>query len=196
MLNPASRFYAEFKAHMTVRYEDTYFGHDALVMEVNSRGMGERVAAFNRNAEALADMLYAQSATAGIENAVVQEVFYPKYQSRKNYDRCLNTDAAEAGITEIGHGYLLAVAFISLDAAKAFYSALKCYKGVTLGTVYTLATAFSAVAFPPEKMEWVQEHKVEEALVCYSCFELTILYELDIFHRSVSVLVWKTLRTS
>src|SRR6267154_482652 len=65
MLNPASRFYAEFKAHMTTTYEDTYFGHDALVMEVNSRGMGERVAALNRNAEALADMLYPESAAAG-----------------------------------------------------------------------------------------------------------------------------------
>src|SRR6267154_113176 len=77
MLNPASRFYAEFKAHMTTTYEDTYFGHDALVMEVNSRGMGERVAALNRNAEALADMLYAQSAVAGAENAVIQQVHYP-----------------------------------------------------------------------------------------------------------------------
>src|SRR6267154_659960 len=125
-------------------------------MEVNSRGMGERVAALNRNAEALADMLYAQSAVAGAENAVVQEVFYPKYQSRENYDRCLNTDAAEAGITAIGYGSLLSASFISLDAAKAFYSALKCYKGVTLGTVFTLATAFAAIAFPPEQMDWAK----------------------------------------
>jgi len=170
MLNPTSRFYTEFKAHMTAIYEDTYFDHDALVMEINSRGMGERVAAINPNAEALADMLYAQSAVAGAENAVVQEVYYPKYQSRENYDRCLNTEAAEAGITAIGHGYLLSVSFTSLDAAKAFYSALKCYKGITVGTVYTLATPFNVIAFPPEKMAWAKNHQVEESLVCYCCF--------------------------
>ena len=53
-------------------------------MEINSREIEERVAVTNRNAEALADMLYAQSVVAGAkENAIAQEVFYPKYQSRE-----------------------------------------------------------------------------------------------------------------
>ncbi|KAF8150620.1 pyridoxal phosphate-dependent transferase [Crassisporium funariophilum] len=168
MLNPTSRFYAEFKAHMVATYEDTYFGNDALVMEANSRGIEKRVSAINHNAEALADMLYLQSSVAGAKDPVIQEVFYPKYQSRENYDRCLNVAAAGAGIVDIGYSCLLSVSFTSLGAAQVFYSALRCYKGPTLGTVFTIATPFTAIAFPPEKMEWVKEHNLEEALVRFS----------------------------
>lgn len=121
MLNPASPFYAEFKERLVATYEDSYFGIDALVMEINSREIEERVAVTNRNAEALADMLYAQSVVAGAkENAIVQEVFYPKYQSRENYDRCLNTVTIEAGFPDVGYGGLVSVTFTSLRAARVF----------------------------------------------------------------------------
>ena len=167
MLNPASSFYTEFKAHMDATYEDTYFSHDALVMEINSREIEERTAALNRNAEALADMLYMKSVVAGTKNTVVQEVLYPKYQSRQNYDRCRNTAAAEAGIADIGYGSLMTVTFTSLGAAKVFYDSLQCYKGPTLGTVVTLATAFVALSFQGEgRMQWARDHGLEEASVC------------------------------
>ena len=168
MLNSASPFYTEFKSHMVATYEDTYFGHDALVMEVNSRELGERVAITNRNAEALSDMLYAQSAVAGAKNTIVQEVFYPKYQWRANYDRCLNTAAAEAGITKIGYGCLLSVTFTSVGAAKVFFDSLHCYKGPTLGTVVTLATPFTAIAFLSEHGKRVKYFQnFDDSLVCY-----------------------------
>jgi cystathionine gamma-synthase len=77
MLNPTSPFYAEFKKHLDATYEDNYFDNDALVMEVNSRGIEERVASTNCNAEALADRLYVQSAAvSGAKNIIVKEVFY------------------------------------------------------------------------------------------------------------------------
>jgi cystathionine gamma-synthase len=65
MLNPSSRFYRDWKQHVEATYEDIYFDNDALVMEVNSRAMEERVAVMNRNAEALSDMLYARSTASG-----------------------------------------------------------------------------------------------------------------------------------
>jgi cystathionine gamma-synthase len=166
MLNPASPFYAEFKEHLIATYEDNYFGNDALVMEVNSREIEERIAVTNRNAEALADMLYAQSVVSGAKNTIVQEVFYPKYQSRENYDLCRNTAAApKAGITDVlGYGGLLSVTFTSLGAAKVFYDSLQCYKGPTIGTVVTLATPFVALSFQG-RMQWAKDHNLEEALV-------------------------------
>jgi cystathionine gamma-synthase len=168
MLNPASPFYAEFKEHLVATYEDTYFGNDALVMEINSRGIEERIAVTNRNTEALADMLYAQSVISGAKNTIVQEVFYPKYQSRENYDRCRNRAAAEAGFTGIGYSSLLSVTFTSLGAAKVFYDSLQCYKGPTVGTVVTIATPFVALSFQGEgRMQWAKDHNLEEALVCY-----------------------------
>jgi cystathionine gamma-synthase len=57
MLNPASQFYGQFKAHMEATYEDSLFDSDALVLEMNSREFVSRTATTNRNAEALADML-------------------------------------------------------------------------------------------------------------------------------------------
>ena len=166
MLNPASPFYTEFKTYMVATYEDTYFGHDALVMELNSRGIEERIAATNRNAEALADMLYAQSAVSGAKNTIVKEVFYPKYQSRDNYDRCRNTAAVEAGFTDIGYGGLVSVSFTSPEVAKMFFNCLQCYKAITVGTVITLAIPIVALSFQRERrMQWARDHGLEENLV-------------------------------
>ena len=192
MLNPASPFYAEFKSYMVATYEDTYFGHDALVMEINSREIEERITTTNRNAEELADMLYIQSAVSGAKNTIIQEVFYPKYQSRDNYDRCRNTAAVEAGFTDTGYGSLLSVTFTSLGAAKVFYDSLQCYKGPTVGTVFTLATPFVALSFQGEgRMQWARDHGLEEALVYYSNF--SFLYDVIFFLRFASALAWKTL---
>ena len=166
MLNPASPFYAEFKRHLVATYEDNYFDNDAMVMEINSRGIEERLASTNRNAEALADMLYEKSAVSGVKNTIVKEVFYPKYQSRENYDRCRNITAVKAGLTDIGYGNVLSVSFTSLEAAKVFHDSLQCYKGPNFGCVITLATPFVALAFQDEGcMQWARDNDLEEALV-------------------------------
>jgi cystathionine gamma-synthase len=95
-------------------------------MEINSRGMEERIASTNRNAEALADMLYMQSVVSGAKNTIVKEVLYPKYQSRENFDRCRNIIAVEAGLTDVGYGNVLSVTFTSLEAAEVFHDSLQC----------------------------------------------------------------------
>ena len=194
LFNPASPFYAEFKEHVVATYEDNFFDNDALVMEINSRGVEERIAVTNRNAEALADMLYAQSVVSGAKDTIVQEVFYPKYQSRENYDRCRNTAAAEAGFTDIGYGCLLSVTFTSLGAAKVFYNSLQCYKGPTMGTMVTLATPFVAFSFQG-RMKWAKDHNLDESLVCFwvsSFFSLWYNFDVILSFRFVSRLAWKT----
>ncbi|KAJ7771624.1 pyridoxal phosphate-dependent transferase [Mycena metata] len=168
MLNPTSRFYAQFKARMEATYEDTFFGSDALVLEMNSREYKERVAVTNHNAEQLSDLLYQRSVLGGAKDSVLRVVHYPKYRTRENYDHCRNPLAGKAGLPAFGYGYLLSVTFTSLEAAKVFYSALKCFKGATLGTVFTLATAFTAIAYMPDRMQWAEEHGVEESLVRFT----------------------------
>ncbi|KAJ6534937.1 pyridoxal phosphate-dependent transferase [Mycena capillaripes] len=168
MLNPASRFYEQFKAHMEATYEDSLFDSDAIVLEMNSREFVARTAATNHNAEKLSDMLYSRSIAGGRKNSIIRAVHYPKYRNRENFDACRNPLAAQAGLPQTGYGSLLAVTFTSLDAAKAFLAALQCYKGTTLGCVYTLALAFNALAFPPEKKQWMEDHGVEENLVRFS----------------------------
>ena len=184
MLNPASPFYVRFKEHLVATYEDNYFGHDALVLEMNSRGIEERVATTNRNAEALADMLHADSVVSGAKNTIVKEVFYPKYQSRENFERCRNT-----GFTGIGYGNLLSVSFTSLEAAKVFHDSLRCYKGSSMGTIVTLATPYVTLAFQGEQMQWAKDHGLEEALVFY--LPLCIQFLISLL-RFASPLAWKT----
>jgi cystathionine gamma-synthase len=77
MLNPASRFYTEFKAHMDATYEDSFFDSDALVLEMNSREYVDRIAITNYNAEILSDMLYARSVLGGAQGSIVQAVRKP-----------------------------------------------------------------------------------------------------------------------
>ncbi|KAJ7043117.1 pyridoxal phosphate-dependent transferase [Mycena alexandri] len=166
MLNPTSRFYTQFKARMEATYEDSFFESDALVLEMNSREYKERVAVTNHNAEQLSEMLYPRSVLGGAKGSALQAVHYPKYRTRENYDRCRNPLAGKAGLPAFGYGYLLSVTFTSLEAAKVFYSALTCFKGATLGTAFTLATAFTAIAYLPDRMQWAEEHGVEESLVC------------------------------
>ncbi|KAF8207703.1 pyridoxal phosphate-dependent transferase [Mycena galopus ATCC 62051] len=168
MLNPSSRFYAEFKAYMDATYEDSFFDNDAVVMEMNSREFVERTSVINQNAEKLSDMLYARSVVGGFQGGVIQAVHYPKYRMRENFERCSNLLAVQAGLNAPGYGGLLSVTFTSLPGAKAFYAALQCYKGPTLGTVYTLANPFSAVSFPPDKTQWAEDRGVEKSLVRFS----------------------------
>ncbi|KAE9396415.1 PLP-dependent transferase [Gymnopus androsaceus JB14] len=177
LLNPSSEFYARFKAHLNGNYEDNYFDADALVMEINSRGVEDRLAKINKNTEALADWLFSRSKAGAMNNSVIQEVFYPKYQSHEKYERCIRTVTATEGngsdsnieqVFRPGYGGLLSLSFTSLDAAKTFYESIQCYKGATLGTLVTLLTAFVVAAFPPQKMDWVREHDVAEALVRFS----------------------------
>ncbi|KAJ7184323.1 pyridoxal phosphate-dependent transferase [Mycena filopes] len=140
-----------FKAQMESTYEDTFFESDALVLEMNSREYKERVAVLG-----------------GANDSILQAVHYPKYRTRDSFDRCRNPFAGGGGLPTFGFGYLLSVTFTSLEAAKVFYSSLQCFKGPTLGTAFTLATAFTAVAYMPDRMQWVEEHGVEESLVRFS----------------------------
>ncbi|KAJ7684587.1 pyridoxal phosphate-dependent transferase [Mycena polygramma] len=168
MLNPQSPFYREFKVHMDATYEDSFFDSDALVLEMNSREYVDRVMLTGHNAERLSDMLYARSVLGGSKGSVVQAVHYPKYRTRQNFERCRNPLASKAGLAATGYGCLLSVTFTSLEAAKTFYSALQCYKSATLGTVFTLATAFTAIAYTPDQMQLIEERGVEQSLIRFS----------------------------
>ncbi|KAF7377712.1 PLC-like phosphodiesterase [Mycena sanguinolenta] len=165
MLNPASRFYSQFKAHMNATYEDSLFDSDALVLEMNSREYLDRTAITNLNAEKLADMLYARSVLGGAKGSIVQAVHYPKYRMRENFERCWNPLAMKAGLNSAGYGYMVSVTFTSLEATKTFYSALQCAKSATLGSIFTLVTAFSPLAWPPDLMQQIKDRGVEDSLI-------------------------------
>ncbi len=152
---------------MTSHYEDTYYDEDAICMEQNSRDLQKRIEIIDANAEALCDFLRSHSAaTAGSANTVIKEVYYPKYKTPENYERCRkkvgnhNASSNEGG----GYGGLLSLTFISNAASRAFYEALGCFKGPSLGTNFTLAALYTILAHHDE-LEWAAKCGVEEGLV-------------------------------
>lgn len=162
VLNPAGRHYATLKAHMDAHFEDFYFDEDALYMERNSRDFARRIRAIDDNTEAVCDFLRSRSCASNSPNAVIKDVCYPKWTSRANYDRCRIQNCSDG--TEGGFGGLFALTFTSLAASRAFFDALPCYKGPSLGTNFTLACPYTVIAHYLE-LTWVANYGVEEGLV-------------------------------
>lgn len=147
---------------MDVNFEDFYFDEDALYMERNSRDFARRIRIIDENTEAVCEFLRAHSLAAGVPNAVIKDVCYPKWTSRENYDKCRIT-AREDG-SEGGFGGLFALLFTNLAASRAFFDALPCYKGPSLGTNFTLACPYTVIAHYLE-FDFVAQYGVEEGLV-------------------------------
>ncbi|KAI0693728.1 pyridoxal phosphate-dependent transferase [Cytidiella melzeri] len=153
-LNPAGRHYSKLQAWLKQNYEDVYFDEDAIVMEYNSRDFVKRSNVINGNAEAVCDYLKTIS-------SIVDEVYYPKWQTPENYKACLRKTlpmSADA-VPEPGYGGLFSVLFKSIAAAQGFYDALSCAKGPSLGTNFTLACPYAIIAHYYE-LDWAKDHGV------------------------------------
>lgn len=179
VLNPQGRHYAALKQHLSTNYEDVYFNEDALFMERNSRDFTRRVRVIDTNTEAICDFLRSRSLsgnTTHLEGIAIKEVYYPKFSCPSNYVKCQ--------LPEGGYGGLFSLTFTSLGASRAFFDALSCLKGPSLGTNFTLACPYTILAHYNE-LEWAAEYGVEEGLVRISvgmeekevlmrCFEVAL----------------------
>ncbi|KAF5389633.1 hypothetical protein D9757_004155 [Collybiopsis confluens] len=164
VLNPKGRHYATLKSHMDCNYEDIYFDQDAIFMERNSRDFQRRIKIIDHNTEKICDFLYSRSSVSGASNAVVKDVAYPKYTTPQHYERCRIQAKPECGIEKGGFGGLFSVTFTSEAASHAFFDALPCMKGPSLGTNFTLACPFTILAHFNE-LEWAAQYGVDADLV-------------------------------
>ena len=131
-------------------------------MERNSRDFKQRIRSIDSNAEAICDFLRQRSLAGGASSPAIKEVFYPKYITPENYNHCRIKD--QDGKTVGGYGGLFSLTFTSLKASSAFFDALPCYKGPSLGTNFTLACPYTILAHFTE-LDWAAEFGVEEGLV-------------------------------
>ncbi|EJD47016.1 PLP-dependent transferase [Auricularia subglabra TFB-10046 SS5] len=150
VLNPNGRHYTALLSSLEGSFEDLYWPEDALEMERNSRDFATRVYKINANAEALADFLLSS------DSAALKHVFYPKWETRQLFDALRRPGG--------GFGGLLSITFAADAAAHAFYDALRCHKGPSLGTNFTLACPYTILAHYAER-EWAARYGVEEGLV-------------------------------
>lgn len=164
MLNPQGSHYDVLKAKLNQSFEDVYFDEDAIYMERNSRDFKRRIRVINENAEAACDFLRTRSITGGSPSAVIKEVFYPKYVTRDKYDACRKMEVDPEDGRVGGFGGLFSLTFISMATSKAFFDALQCYKGPSLGTNFTLACPFTILAHFTE-LDWANQYGVTPDLV-------------------------------
>ncbi|KAF9261361.1 PLP-dependent transferase [Marasmius fiardii PR-910] len=173
VVNPNSRLYNSMHTYLEHEFVDDFYSEDAVVMEFNSRDFAERVRTANTNAVAIATFLRSRSIsfqkTLNSSNShctppglAIKDVHFPKWTMRKEYDICRRR--SESCLAEDNFGYLLSITFISTDESEAFYDALQCAKGPTIGTNFTLAIPFVMLAHYNERDE-VAKYGLDETLV-------------------------------
>lgn len=123
---------------MRATYEDTYWPEHAIYMESNSRNFVRRAHKTNQNTEAVCDFFRALPA--------VKDVFYPKWETRANYDVC-RLRAPLVPEWPTGFGRLFSVTFQTLAASRAFFDAQPCAKGPSLSTNFTLACPYTILRY-------------------------------------------------
>ena len=164
VLNPKGRHYVALKAHMAAHYEDSYYDEDAIFMERNSRDFHRRIHAIDANTLAVCEFLRARSLVGSGSSpsssperpVAVKDVFYPRWETPAHYARC----QLDGG----GYGGLFSLTFTSLGASRAFFDALPCMKGPSLGTNFTLACPYTILAHYAE-LDWAAGWGVEAGLV-------------------------------
>lgn len=156
------------RQHFEQTFLDDYYHEDVRVMEENSRDFAERVERTNTNAELVCEYLRTHSlsfagpkssnASLGHQLFVIKDVFYPKWVSRENYDLCRRPNSRN------NFGALFSLTFTTPAASHAFYNALQCAKGPSLGTNFTLSCPYTILAHYNER-EWAAGYGVEEGIV-------------------------------
>lgn len=167
VLNPKGRHYEKLKAYMDSNFEDVYYDEDAIYMERNSRDFWRRIRIIDANAEAVCGFLRSRSAAGGTPLGVIKEVFYPKFITRRHFEHCRvkpRTNDKDGKYMAGGFGGLFSLTFTSDIAAHAFFDALPCCKGPSLGTNFTLASPFTILAHFTE-LDWAAQYGVEAGLV-------------------------------
>lgn len=133
-------------------------------MERNSRDFQRRIKVIDINTEAICDFLYSRSQAAGVPNAVIKDVAYPKYTTPAHYAARRIKANAQTDAEQGGYGGLFSVTFTSSSASHAFFDALPCYKGPSLGTNFTLACPFTILAHYNE-LDWAAQYGVDADLI-------------------------------
>lgn len=176
VLNPQRRHYAVLRDLLKSTYEDIFWHEDVVCLELNSRHFAHRMDVINRNAEAVADWLWCRSeaydAARGetqssiSEKRVIKKVFFPKWETRENYDAYRRRPAGGevAPLYPSGFGSFFTIWFSDEVTAQAFFDNLGCDKGPTWGMNITLACAYVLLAHYDE-LDWAAEWGVPTNVV-------------------------------
>ena len=150
ILRSDSAFREIFREALSREPENALGREDAVVLRRNSLDFDHRLAETNANGERLAALLKAHPAVA--------RVWYPKdSETAAAYEALRRTDG--------GYGGLMSFEMRGGEAAaRRFYDRLRCCKGPSLGTDFTLVCPYVMLAHYDE-LEWAAELGVPSHLL-------------------------------
>lgn len=183
MLSPNSKHYDLLKDTLSAEYEDNYFAEDAVYMERNSRDYRGRIKRINDTTYDICEWLVSrslESSSTPSEGKALKKVYYPRYITPEVYDQARRQPSLGKG----GYGGLFSLTFTSMEASAAFFDALDCAKGPSLGTSFTLACPYVILAHYFE-LDWVQSFGVEPGLVRVSMGEEDVGVVREWFEKAV-----------
>lgn len=128
------------------------YATDSRVLKANAEGFPRRMKVVNRNGEAVASFLN--------EHAAVEQVWYPKFQNRENYDSVRRKTG--------GYGGLVSFTLRNEKRASKVYDALAWNKGPSLGAEFSLACPYTLLAHYDE-LDWAAGCGVSSQLIRLSC---------------------------
>lgn len=112
------------------------------------------------------------------QSIIVDKVFYPKYTCRENFDS-IKVDSETSG-----YGGLFSVVLKDEKSASTFYNHLRCAKGPSLGTNFTLCSPYAILAHFAE-LDWAEQYGVCRFLVRVSVGLETEEELLDMFSKAL-----------
>lgn len=155
-------------------------------MEINSRDFESRVRVINSNTQAVCRYLRSRSTSFAAQTGsrsrpstcVIKEVLYPEWVTRANFDLVRRPGR------EDNFGPLFTLTFESSAASEAFYNALQCAKGPSLGTNFTLSCPYTILAHFWE-LEWAAGYGIDEHIVRVSVGMEDLSLLMKWFERAV-----------
>jgi cystathionine gamma-synthase len=136
-LNPQSEHYARFRAFLVEHAGHVLWAEDAVVLEQNSRDYTERMQVVSKNSLALYAFLKSHPA--------VERVWHAHQEGGAGYQFLQREEGA--------YGCLLSFALKEAAATARVYDALRCCKGPSLGTNFTLVCPYTLLAHYHE-LDW------------------------------------------
>ncbi len=131
ILNKNGKFYHVIKEHLNLNYENNLWPEDSVVLEKNSRDFTQRMEKINHTTEALCDKL--------IAHPMIENLYYPKFQTRDCYDRYKKEGGGYSGL------FSIVVKNPEVNSAIVF-DKLNISKGPSLGTCFSLACPYTILA--------------------------------------------------
>ncbi len=131
ILNKNKSGYPMLKDYLNENYENNFWPEDCIVLERNSREFIQRMKKINNTTELLCDRLS--------EHPMIKDLYYPKFQTPKNYEKYLRQGGGYSGL------FSIVIKNPEVNSEEVF-DKLNISKGPSLGTCFSLACPYTILA--------------------------------------------------